>query len=285
MSIKNHKNKGIYDNIDRFHRNFIFKENLIKSPLLFSTKLPSYSDNIPPLFDPPLQPNNPLESSYTHSSINYQAPFLKTNNRFFWTMAYETPVESKAKFLGSRFKYKGVSDINSISDEKNRRKTLYFPQRPSTKQRSRCSNRSLVKNYDNETGLFIQKDVKFIPEMSSSRLIEILNYGNEIEEFEYNVPRIVKPTNFIENEECMHGLINLRKKEAILFEKIHENSGRTIRDSISMIEGKKKRKIESVSDIKNQKGEFLLKKAIYEQNFVKSRRLMGKSLQNFKQIL
>ena len=276
--IKNHKTNGIYKNIDRFHRNFTFKENLIKNPLVFSTKHPSYSYNVQTLFETPLQSNrNPRESSYTHSPINYKAPFLKTNHRFFWTMAYETPVENNVKFWGSSLKdNKGISQGKRVSEEKNMRKTFDFPLRPRTKQKSRCSNRSLAKNCDNETGLFQQKDANF-------QLRETLNYSNDIEEFEYNVPRIVKPTNLVEN---MHGLINLRKKEADFFEKVNENSGRTVKDPFSLkIAGKTRRIYDSVGDVKVQKTEFVLKKAIYEQNFVKSRKLMGKSLQNFKKFL
>lgn len=280
----NSQKKNIYENINKIHRNFLFKENLISNPLVLASK---YVEKLktPEIINFPvekLQTDSKFKLIASETCEDYQinsktnAPFLKNNHSFFWTNTYNPNPIVPFKIWGSNPKY--LSKTLKIQNEKIIPNRTLFPKRAVTKQSSRLNRKlSIADNFN-----FSQKNSIYIPSISSSNLKETLNYANDIEEFEYNVPKIVKDINFIDRQSCPHSMTNIRKKEAILFEKMKEKSlTKKLKDPFLEFEKKFKLKKPKKFDTCHNDN-LILNRAIFEQNFLKSRQLMGRSLQNFK---
>ena len=313
------KSPGVYTKIDSVQRNYNFKEVLINQPLFLSqshnilnkahknmkmnkeNKLNlnaiynMRSKNLNNLyektdinsndrnniinvglcsddnFDFKLSVNEEIPLSYQHSQLNLQGPHIKSNHQFFWKMSYEPKQSDSCKFWGS-FNKKGkttkVDTVDELMKLEKRLRSGLCSKRPNTKQSIR------EMHSDNNTR----------PHTSYST--SNLNYkesGNDIEEFEYNAPKLLKHTKFIDNFQCPHGMTNLRKKEANIFERAN---GFSIRKS-SLYDPyfvELQKRIRGGKRKKSQKklGENIsFDRAVFEQNFSKARNIMGKSLENF----
>ena len=312
------KTPGFYTKIDSVQRNYNFKEGLINQPLLLSqshniltnahknmkmnkeNKLNlnaiynMRSNNLNNLFEKTdINSNNgnniinvglcsddnfdlkpsiteDIPYSYQHSQLNLQGPHMKSNHQFFWKMSYEPKQFDSIKFWGS-FNKKGKTTkvkVDIVDELTKLEKRLRSSKRPNTKQSIR------EVHSDNNTR----------PHTSYST--SNLNYkesGNDIEEFEYHAPKLLKHTKFIDNFQCPHGLTNLRKKEANTFQRA--NGFSISRSSLydpyfaelrKRIRGGRRKKTQKTS------GEDIgLDRAVFEQNFSKARNIMGKSLENF----
>ena len=85
-TIKNRK-KYLYENMNNFHRSYVFKESLIKNPLSFSPRA-FMKENDSFNFEP--ENANKLSSmapsfygNNSHINISIPAPFLKKKTDFF----------------------------------------------------------------------------------------------------------------------------------------------------------------------------------------------------------
>lgn len=311
------KSPGIYKKIDSVQRNYNFKEELINQPLFLShshnilnnaqknmnkenkfnlnaiynmrsntlnnlyEKTDVNSNNGNNIINvglcsddnfnlkPSVTEEIPL--SYQHSQLNLQGPHIRSNHQFFWKMSYEPKHSDSPKFWGSfnrKEKNLKVDNVDELMKLEKRLRSGLCSKRPNTKQSIR------EMHSDNNTR----------PQTSYST--SNLNYkesGNDIEEFEYNAPKLLKHTKFIDNFQCPHGLTNLRKKEANTFERAN---GFSIRKS-SLYDpyfAELQRRIRTGKRIKMQRksGEDIrFDRAVFEQNFSKARNIMGKSLENF----
>ena len=278
---------GLYKNIDSSQRQYKFKESLINNPLAFSQAHPKLKaiNNIE-IFTCSEENSDPKPSSfeiphiYKHSQLVLKAPALKSNHQFFWTMSYDPKPIVSSKFWGAFNRKAQIPENDNQNAEfsnKNNRKLRsgMALKRPTTKQ----SFRNTSKPDTAQTRPYTSS--------STVTLRETLNFsGNDIEEFEYNAKRILKPANFIDNFECPHGLTNLRRKEANLFERMNGSSIRRSLKSADPYIAEFEKKMRGGQRRFN--GSFKgigLDRAIYEQNFDKARKIVGKSLENFKQLL
>ena len=321
FSIKG-KSPGIYMKIDSVERKYNFKESLINQPLILSqshnilnkahknmlmdkenktslnviynmrSNAPSnfYGDtnikypnnennfvNVGLCFEDNLDPNSSITEeiphSYQHSQLNRQGPHMKSNHQFFWKMSYEPKQIVSSRFWGSFNKKEKIlkaDNIDEISELERKLRSGLSSKRPTTKQSFRETKNT---NYNN-----------IRPHTSSSAThLNFKEYGNDIEEFEYNAPKLLKHTNFIDNFKCPHGLTNLRKKEASYFERangflINKSSiyDPYVVEFQKKIKGGRRKKSQKKSLDNNG-----FDRAVYEQNFGKARSIMGKSLENF----
>lgn len=274
--------KAVYNYAEKLKRQINCNEKLIQNPIsstiveLKKTKKYSFSQN--KYHETPQKSTETSpEPRISENTLNYK-PFLKNTNRFFWAMSYEMPKIATNQKLK---KMKRKTPLNSIPNE-NFSNYSQFPKRPATKNSSRSSQRSKAKLTNSINNEFIATR----PGTSSTNLRENLNFHNEIDLFDYHSKKIVEPTNFVDNENCFHSMSSLRKKEAILNEKLNEN--KVYKNFYRMIPDfsrKEPKKYHSIQFEKKTIAEMNLEKAIYEQNFVKARKIMGKTLENFKSFL
>lgn len=271
--------KGVYSYAEKLQRQISCNEKLIQNPIsstIVELKKPKkYGFSQSRFHETPrkLLMNVSPGPENNENLIGYK-PFLKNTNRFFWAMSYEMPK------IPTNPKSKKMKRKSSKISEKNENFSNYsqFPKRPATKQSSRCSQRSKAKLKNTINNEFAATR----PGTSSTNLRENLNFNNETDLFDYQSKKIVEPTNFIDNENCFHSMSSLRKKEAFN-EKINEN--KVYRNFYRMIPDfsrQEPKKYHSVQFEKKTFAEMNLEKAIYEQNFVRARKIMGKTLENFK---